>query len=222
MPGHEWLRPLYRAAMMAPMPKPRLRAAANNAEAGLWLRWQMFRIRTLNWPAFHAKAGNWAQIASAVFAFGSMIAAIVGFTIVIWQMEDSRKKTADEAYRAELADARKIYVSYSEAALRYPHLTAPDYGMLMRNHTEYLRYQSFISHMVYAYDDILNVVTHSKENGAKNEWLVAFRADIAPHRRYLCHPADANFTQMFRPTMQTLLNEAAADCAQMEPLVESP
>jgi hypothetical protein len=76
--------------------------------------------------------------------------------------------------------------------------------------------------MVYAYDDILNVVEHSKEIGAKGEWLLAFRADIAPHRRYLCHPADADFVQMYRPTMQALLKEAAGDCAQMEPLVESP
>lgn len=189
---------------------------------GLWLRWQIRRIRKLDWPAFHAQAGNWAQIASALFAFVSMLVAIVGFTIVIRQMEDSRKKTADEAFRAELADARKIYVSYSEAALRYPYLTAPDFEMLMHNHNEYLRYQSFIGHMVYAYDDILNVVENSKEDGAKDEWLIAFRADIAPHRRYLCHPADANFVQMYRPTMQTLLKEAAGDCAEMEPLVESP
>jgi len=182
----------------------------------------MQRIKRPDWPGFHAKAGNWAQIASALFAFVSMIVAIVGFTIVIRQMEDSRKKTADEAYRAELADARKIYVSYSEASLRYPQLTAPDFEILMHNHNEYLRYQSFVSHMVYAYDDILNVVAHSKESGAKDEWLLAFRADVAPHRRYLCHPADADFVQMYRPTMQALLKEAAGDCAQIKPLVESP
>jgi hypothetical protein len=76
--------------------------------------------------------------------------------------------------------------------------------------------------MVYAYDDILNVVAHSKESGAKEEWLLAFRADIAPHRRYLCHPADADFVEMYRPTMQALSKEAAGDCTQMSALVESP
>jgi hypothetical protein len=53
-------------------------------------------------------------------------------------------------------------------------------------------------------------------------WPLSFRSDITPHRRYLCHPADGDFVQMYRPAMQALLKEAAGDCTQMNPLVESP
>ncbi len=92
--------------------------------------------------------------------------------------------------------------------------------MLMHNRNEYLRYQAFVAHMVNAYDDILNVVERSTEKDAKKEWLVAFDVDIKPHRRYLCHPADPRFAEMYRSEMQRLLRAAAGDCKDKAPLVE--
>lgn len=164
---------------------------------------------------WYSRYGNLAQIASAVIA-------LVGFAVVIFQLNDNRQKSEAEAYRAELADARRNYVTYSDAILRYPHLSDPDYAALMRNHVEYLRYQTFVAHMVYAYDDILNVVSEGRDTEGLQEWLVAFRVDIAPHRRYLCHPVDKRFAEMHRPFMQKLLKEAAGDCKDVPELGEVP
>src|SRR3954454_23302692 len=89
---------------------------------------------------WYSRYGNVAQIASAVIA-------MIGFAVVIFQLNDNHRKSGAEAYRAELADARRNYATYSDAILRYPHLSDPDYAMLMRSHNEYLRYQAFVTHM---------------------------------------------------------------------------
>lgn len=164
---------------------------------------------------WYSRYGNLAQIASAVIA-------LIGFAVVIFQLADNREKSGAEAYRAELADARRNYATYSDAILRYPHLSDPDYAMLMHNHAEYLRYQAFVTHMIYAYDDILNVVRSGGDNEGLKEWLLAFQMDIRPHRRYLCNPADKRFTEMYRPFMQKLLKEAAGDCKDVPDLTEAP
>ena len=162
---------------------------------------------------WYSRFGNLAQIASAVIA-------LIGFAVVIFQLNDNRKKSDAEAFRAELADARRNYVSYSDAALRYPHLSDPDYAMLMRNHTEYVRYQVFVGHLIYAYDDILNVVREGGDAASLQEWMLGFQMDVAPHRRYLCHPADRRFQEMYRPFMRGLLKKAAGDCKDVPELVE--
>lgn len=163
---------------------------------------------------WYSRFGNLAQIASAAIA-------LIGFAVVIFQLNDNRKKSEAEAYRAELADARRNYAAYSDAVLRYPHLSDPDYATLMRSHNEYLRYQAFVSHMIYAYDDILNVVRGGSDNEGIKEWLTAFQMDIRPHRRYLCHPADKRFAETYRPFMQKLLKDAAGDCKDVPELTET-
>jgi len=164
---------------------------------------------------WYSRYGNLAQIASALIA-------LIGFAVVIFQLADNRRKSEAEAYRAELADARRNYATYSDAILRYPHLSDPDYAMLMRNHNEYLRYQAFVTHMIYAYDDILNVVRGGGDNEGLKEWLLAFQMDIRLHRRYLCNPPDKRFTEMYRPFMQKLLKEVAGDCKDVPELTETP
>jgi hypothetical protein len=71
--------------------------------------------------------GNVAQIASAIIA-------IFGFWAVANQISISRDRASEEALRAELAEARKVYMSYSESSLKYPEFTAPNYDVLIRNH----------------------------------------------------------------------------------------
>ena len=62
-------------------------------------------------PPWYARFGNYAQIASAIFA-------LVGFSIVILQIQENRNKTRQESYRAELADARRSYMAYTDSTLR--------------------------------------------------------------------------------------------------------
>ena len=74
-------------------------------------------------PPWYSRYGNCAQIASAVFA-------AVGFSFVIWQIAESRHKTSEEAYRTELSEARKVYMSYSNSTLQirsYRRPTMPRY-----------------------------------------------------------------------------------------------
>jgi hypothetical protein len=162
---------------------------------------------------WYSKLGNAAQIASA-------LVGLCGFTIVILQINDARLKTAMEAARAELADARKLYLSYSDATLKYPHLTEPDYDMLMHNRNEYIRYKNFVSHMLYAYDEILNAAK-STDAEDEAEWAASFELEFAPHQRYLCQINDPRFFQMHRAEMQERLKKLKAEnCKDAKPLIE--
>jgi hypothetical protein len=158
---------------------------------------------------WYSRSGNFAQIASAVIA-------AIGFAGLIYEFNENQKKSAQDSYRAELADARRNYASYSDAILRYPYLSVPDYDFLMRNHNEWLRYQNFVAHMLYAYDDILNVVEYSEEKDAKKEWLLAFAIDIEPHRRYLCQVKDHRIFGMYRRSIQDLLEKTVSTCTDQE------
>lgn len=159
--------------------------------------------------------GNWTQIVSVLIS-------LFGFSFVVMQIRESRLKAIEESARAELVDARKLYLAYSEAALRYPHLTEPDYDALMRNHVEYLRYKQFVSQMLYSYDEIINAVGNYKESGEdKAEWVATFEIDVETHQRYLCQFADARFLSTYRPDMRRRLTEAnKANCKDMKPLEE--
>lgn len=164
--------------------------------------------RRWDWNKFHSRAGNWAQIISALIA-------IVGFTAVVWQLQIGERKSAEEAFRAELGDARRNYNAYTASLLQYPELGTPNFDELLRNHREYLRYKSFVSHMIYAYDDILNVVKDSPEAGAYKEWVLAFKADVEDHRRYFCQLPEQYF-DMYRPNIKTLLYQTIGACTPNE------
>ena len=161
---------------------------------------------------WYSQFGNLAQIASAVIA-------LIGFSAVVWQINEAHNKNTQENYRAELADARRVYMAYSDATLKYSELTDPDYDALMRNHIAYVRYQNFVSHMLYAYDEMLNLAP-LVDTVSEKEWLLAFQIDIEPHRRYLCHLPDPRLIKTFHAAMQTRLEVVRRDCQGMAPLVE--
>ena len=163
-------------------------------------------------PAWYLRFGNFAQMASALIA-------LIGFSAVVWQINQTSSKNTQEAYRAELADARKVYMAYSDDTLKYPELTDPDYDALMRNHTEYMRYQNFVSHMLYAYDEMLTL-TPVVDSLSESEWELAFQIDIEPHHRYICQLPDPRLIRTFRTAMQERLNKAREHCGDTKPLVE--
>jgi hypothetical protein len=165
--------------------------------------------------SWHARFGNYAQVASAIIS-------CFGFYFVVSQIEESRQKGLEESARAELADARKLYLAYSDAALRYAYLTEPDYDALMRDHQEYLRYKQFVSQMLYSYDEILNAVGNYKKSGEDQaEWVASFEIDVEAHQRYLCQAADPRFLSTYRPGMRRRLEQAnKANCKDMPPLEE--
>jgi hypothetical protein len=164
--------------------------------------------------SWHSNFGNWAQIASAVIS-------AIGFAAVVYQIHESREKAAHDAIRAELGDARRLYLTYSNATLRYPDLTQPNYAVLVKNHTEFVRYQNFVSHMIYAYDDILNAVHQYEKPIDIEAWENSFKADVATHRRYLCQ-LDANFFSEFRLEMGTRIHKLVEPCEGFERVEEAP
>jgi hypothetical protein len=175
------------------MPKPR----RSSAQAVPW----------------YSRLGNASQMASALIA-------LIGFSAVVWQINETHNKATRENYRAELADARKVYMSYGDATLRYPELTDPDYDALMRDHTDYMRYQNFVSHMLYAYDEMLTLAP-VVDSVSEDEWELAFQIDLEPHHRYICQLPDPRLIKTFRPAMQARLNKARQNCGDTKPLIET-
>ncbi len=171
---------------------------------------------TRKWvKANSAAIGNLSQIASGMVA-------IIGFTVVILQLHDNRQKAAQESLRAELADARRLYSTYSSAALQYPRLTRPDYEELVRDRYEYERYETFVAHMLYAYDDILNAVTETSNQEALSEWKAALKMDVRLHQRYLCQEYHGELWAQYRPALKRYVLEAEGDCKGQKPLPNLP
>ncbi len=165
---------------------------------------------------WYSRYGNCAQIASALFA-------AIGFSFVIWQIAETRHKTSEEAYRTELSEARKVYMSYSNSTLQYPQLSTPNYDAVLSSKLEYERYQNFVSHMLYAYDEMLYVTDRGGEHEAKDEWQMAFEIEIEPHQRYLCQIPDPRYFKTFRPGMQARLKERNEKlCKDEKPLGPKP
>ena len=148
-----------------------------------------------DWPKY---IGNGAQIASA------LVAAFALF--FIWQQVTLITKSSEQTQRnAQVAHARQVYISYSQLTIQYPELSEPEYDKLKSSPIELVRYKNFVTHMLFAYDEILSTIHDA-------EWLASFQNDLLPHVKYLCEENAANFYEQFYPKMRTLLMEAKKDC----------
>ena len=134
---------------------------------------------------------NWAQIISAAVA---SIAILAVGTQVYFISRNSKESAA-----------RQVYMSYSEAALQYPEFVEPDLPKIKTNATEYVRYKSFFSHMLFAYDEILEVYDTP-------EWRRSFENDINYHMAYLCNDMRPSDDMSFFKKMRVLLAETRAKC----------
>ena len=135
---------------------------------------------------------NWAQIGSAWL--GAI--ALVG---VGYQAYSIRQNFAEQS-------ARQVYMSYSESILKYPEFTEPDFAKLKQDPVKYVQYKSFVSHMLFAYDEILAVYD-------KPEWRKSFEDDIKYQMPYLCGDMPADQDAMFSDKLRRLLQEARAKCS---------
>jgi hypothetical protein len=94
-------------------------------------------------PSRAARHGNSAQIVSA----GVALIALIGVALQLYYI----------GLNAKIATARQVYMSYSEASLRYPELAEPDLQKLKNSPTEFVQYKGFVSHMLFAHDEISSV-----------------------------------------------------------------
>jgi hypothetical protein len=134
---------------------------------------------------------NWAQITSAWVG----VIAIVG---VAWQAYAIRQNFSESA-------ARQVYMSYSESVLKYPEFTEPDFAELKKDPVKYVQYKNFVSHMLFAYDEILAVYD-------KPEWRKSFEDDLKYQMPYLCNETPPDYDAMYFEKLRRLLKEARAKC----------
>ncbi len=153
--------------------------------------------------------GRWGNAAQIVSALASFLG--IGFVLIqlntLQKTEDHRQKNAAEAA------ARQVYMSYSEAALRYPKFASPLTESLspQNDPVEYEQYKLFVGHMLFAYDEMLGVFPDSAE------WKKAFDLDIAIHKKYICEENPEQFDQYYEP-VRTKLEEIRKSCpAQSAP-----
>lgn len=135
---------------------------------------------------------NWAQITSAWVG----VVAILG---VAWQAYAIRQNFRESA-------ARQVYMSYSESVLKYPEFAEPDLAQIKKDPVKYVQYKSFVSHMLFAYDEILTVYD-------KPEWSRSFEEDINYQLPYLCSEAPPDYDAVYFERLRRLLREAKRKCA---------
>ncbi len=132
---------------------------------------------------------NWAQIASALIASVAVAGVIVQIRI--------------GQHNAQLASAREVYMSYSQAGLQHPELAEPDYAALRQDRLKFIQYKAYVAHMLFAYDEILSL-------GDQPEWTATFNYDLPDHRDYLCEQRDPRFYAQYYRKMRDLIAEFQA------------
>ena len=152
---------------------------------------------------WHARFGNAAQIASAIIS-------VLGFILVIWQINILSKNAVEARMRGQENAARQVYMSYSEATLKYPLLSAPDYAHLKENpkSEDFIRYENYVAHMLFAYDEMLAVLDLP-------EWRKSFEVDLNAHMQYICERADEKYAEMYSAKMQKTLRDVRHSCASI-------
>jgi hypothetical protein len=149
---------------------------------------------------WHVRFGNAAQIASAIIS-------LCGFILIFWQVNLLSKNAIEARKRGQENAARQVYMSYSEATLKYPLLSAPDYVHLKENtkSEDFIRYENYVAHMLFAYDEMLAVLDLP-------EWRKSFEVDLNSHMQYICERADEKYAEMYSLKMRKMLRDARQNC----------
>jgi hypothetical protein len=138
-----------------------------------------------------------AQITSAIVG----MVALLGVMLQLYYSDRHAQETA----------ARQVYMSYSEASLRYPKFTWPDYEKMKDapDQQEFNQYKSFVIHMLFAYDEIFKINDEA-------EWRASFDHDLSLHLKYICSEQDSRFYQMFfKKTRDLMMAEKATHCPKV-------
>src|SRR5262245_9482957 len=146
-------------------------------------------------PVWHQRWGNIAQLVSAIAA----LCAVVGVIVQLYLIRSNAKE----------ASARQVYMSYSEATLKYPQLSEPNLEKIKSDPVEYARYKSFVGHMLFAFDEILSVYNTP-------EWRKSFNEDLRHHQRYICEDTGPAFDEIYFLKMRELLREARKRCPDQQ------
>ena len=115
--------------------------------------------------------GNFAQIASAVFA-------LVGFAAVLLQLSEIR-------HNNRASGARQVYLAYTDLNFRHPEYALPDLSKLkIGEPAVFERYKSFVSYLLYACDEVMSAFPDQQE------WRKSCAYEIREHLPFLCETLD--------------------------------
>ena len=145
-------------------------------------------------PTWHQQWGNVAQMVSAIVA----LCAVVGVIVQLYLISSN----------ARAASARQVYMSYSEATLKYPELSQPNLEKIKSDPVEYMRYKNFVGQMLFAYDEILSVYDTA-------EWRKSFNGEFQYHLRFICEDTTPALDELYFPKMRELLREARKRCPDL-------
>jgi hypothetical protein len=141
--------------------------------------------------AFASRHGNTAQMISAAVA-------LVAVVFVVYQVYSINKTS-------RVTTARQVYMSYSEASLKYPEFVEPDLAKIKSDPREYVRYKSFVAHMLFAYDEIFSVYDEP-------EWHRSFEGDIKLHLPYICGDMKPTDDDVYFKKIRDILKAVRASC----------
>jgi hypothetical protein len=139
---------------------------------------------------------NWAQVASAIVAAIALLA-------IYYQVSTLRAN-------AQHAAARQVYMSYSDSVLRFPEFAEPHLDEIKKDHLKFVQYRSYVSLMLFAYDEILAL-------GVTPEWLASIKLDLLEHKDYLCEENQKEFYEVYHRRMRDLLAEFKAQNCNAPP-----
>ena len=136
------------------------------------------------------RLGNVSQM---VAGFGSLGALI----FVAWQVSqieiNSRK-----------ADARQVYLAYSEAGMRYPEFLRPqNYAAIRQDEVKFEQYKWYVTQMIMAYDEVIGVARD-------RNWITAFDYELPDHTALLCDlkKSEPRFFTQFEDDTNALIDAA--------------
>ena len=135
-------------------------------------------------------AGNLSQIGSAVAATGALL--FVAYQVS--QIEVNSRK----------ANARQVYLAYSNAGLAYPELLRPtDYAAIRSDATQFERYKWYVAMMIFAYDEMIAAA------GDKS-WVSSFEYELPDHFALLCDlkKNEPSFFTQFEADTNALIDKA--------------
>ena len=142
-------------------------------------------------PTEKRPKSNWAQIFSALIAGF----AVVGVMAQVYYISNNFREAA----------ARQVYMSYSEAALRYPEYSEPDLPEIKADPKKFIQYKNYVAHLLFAYDEMLEVYD-------KPEWRRSFDDDIRYHTRYICEDMPPTLDETYLGKVRKLLKEIRSKC----------
>jgi hypothetical protein len=151
--------------------------------------------------------GNCAQ-------WGSVIVAAIGLFFIWLQVGYVETATQRAEKSVREGSARALYLSAIEAGYRHPEFLLPDLASLKKDKLNYARYEQYVGHLLYAYDELLTVLDDV-------EWRATFALEMPHHLDYLCTEWPvANTVQYFRTTRGMLrdliLKDERKNCLKRE------